>query len=279
MSNTKRNTFLAILALLIVAFLAFGLPRLIGNREEKRVEEPQILSELGKQVGYEIVKTYPHDADCYTQGLVYEAGTLYESCGLYGQSRLRVVKLESGKSIREIDIPEQYFAEGLVLLDDVLTMLTWQEGTAFFYDPSKLKELGSFNYSTEGWGLTTDGQSLIMSDGSNTLYWLDPKTGLVVKELHVTLDGHPMQNLNELEFVNGEILANVYLTDLIFRIDPESGEVLSQIDLSGLMPEGNKSNPGEVLNGIAWDKEAGRLFVTGKHWDKLYEIKLIPVQP
>ena len=204
MSNTKRNTFLAILALLIVAFLAFGLPRLIGNREEKRVEEPQILSELGKQVGYEIVKTYPHDADCYTQGLVYEAGTLYESCGLYGQSRLRVVKLESGKSIREIDIPEQYFAEGLVLLDDVLTMLTWQEGTAFFYDPSKLKELGSFNYSTEGWGLTTDGQSLIMSDGSNTLYWLDPKTGLVVKELHVTLDGHPMQNLNELEFVNGE---------------------------------------------------------------------------
>lgn len=279
MSNTKRNTFLAILALLIVAFLAFGLPRLIGNREEKRVEEPQILSELGKQVSYDIVKTYPHDADCYTQGLVYEAGTLYESCGLYGQSRLRVVKLESGKSIREIDIPEQYFAEGLVLLDDVLTMLTWQEGTAFFYDSSKLKELGSFNYSTEGWGLTTDGQSLIMSDGSNTLYWLDPKTGLVVKELHVTLDGHPMQNLNELEFVNGEILANVYLTDLIFRIDPESGEVLSQIDLSGLMPEGNKSNLGEVLNGIAWDKEGGRLFVTGKHWDKLYEIKLIPVLP
>lgn len=279
MSNTKRNTFLAILALLIVAFLAFGLPRLIGNREEKRVEEPQILSELGKQVSYDIVKTYPHDADCYTQGLVYEAGTLYESCGLYGQSRLRVVKLESGKSIREIDIPEQYFAEGLVLLDDVLTMLTWQEGTTFFYDPSKLKELGSFNYSTEGWGLTTDGQSLIMSDGSNTLYWLDPKTGLVVKELHVTLDGHPMQNLNELEFVNGEILANVYLTDLIFRIDPESGEVLSQIDLSGLMPEGNKSNHGEVLNGIAWDKEGGRLFVTGKHWDKLYEIKLIPVLP
>ena len=279
MSNTKRNTFLAVLALLIGAFLAFGLPRLIGNQEEKRVEEPQILSDLGKQVSYEIVNTYPHDAECYTQGLVYEAGTLYESCGLYGQSRLRVVKLESGKSVREIDVPEKYFAEGLVLLDDVLTMLTWKEGTAFFYDPSKLKELGSFNYSTEGWGLTTDGQSLIMSDGSNTLYWLDPKTGLVVKELHVMLDGHPMQNLNELEFVNGEILANVYLTDLIFRIDPESGEVLSQIDLSGLMPEGNKSNHGEVLNGIAWDKEAGRLFVTGKHWDKLYEIKLIPVLP
>lgn len=277
MNAKMRNILFAVIAVLVIAFLAFALPRLLARSKNKTIIEPDILSGLGKNATYEIVNTYPHDPNCYTQGLVYEDGLLYESCGLYGQSRLRVAKPEDGVSLREINIPEKYFAEGLVLLDNQLTMLTWQEGTAFVYQKDNFEKISTFNYSTEGWGLTTDGKALIMSDGSNTLYWMDSKSGLVVDELHVTLDGYPMSQLNELEFVNGEILANVYLTDTILRIDPVSGNVLTQMDLSGLMPEANKANLGEVLNGIAWDKEGGRLFVTGKNWDVLYEIQLVPL--
>ena len=276
MNAKNRNILFAIITVLVIAFLAFVLPRLLDRSKNLTAVEPDILSGLGKKASYEIVNMYPHDPNCYTQGLVYEDGLLYESCGLYGESRLRVAKLEEGEGLREISIHDKYFAEGLALLDDQLTMLTWREGTAFVYQKDSFEQISTFNYSTEGWGLTTDGKALIMSDGSNTLYWMDPKSGLVVNELHVTLGGYPMSQLNELEFVNGEILANVYLTDTILRIDPVSGEVLTQIDLSGLMPEANKAKLGEVLNGIAWDKEGGRLFVTGKNWDVLYEIKLVP---
>lgn len=265
------------IAVLVIAFLAFALPRLINKGKTKTIVEQDILSGLGEIASYEIVNTYPHDPDCYTQGLVYEDGFLYESCGLYDESRLRVAKIEESKSLREINIPGNYFAEGLALLNNQITMLTWREGTAFIYKKDDFEQTGSFNYSTEGWGLTTDGKALIMSDGSNTLYWMDPSSGVVVQERHVTLNGDPMNYLNELEFVNGEILANVYLTETILRIDPVSGEVLTRIDLSGLMPEANKARLGEVLNGIAWDKEGGRLFVTGKNWDVLYEIKLVPL--
>ena len=278
--NTKtRKIIVAIIVVLVIAFLAFVLPRLLGMVKTKATVEPDILLGLGGKASYEIVNTYPHDPNCYTQGLVYENGLLYESCGLYGKSRLRVAKLEDGETLRESWINDKYFAEGLALLDNQLTMLTWQEGTAFIYQKDDFTQTGTFNYSTEGWGLTTDGNALILSDGSNTLYWMDPKSGLVVNEVHVTLEGNPMSMLNELEFVNGEILANVYLTDTILRIDPISGEVLTQIDLSGLMPDANKAKLGEVLNGIAWDKKTGRLFVTGKNWDVLYEVQLVPAIP
>lgn len=278
--NTKtRKIIVAIIVVLVIAFLAFVLPRLLGMVKTKATVEPDILLGLGGKASYEIVNIYPHDSDCYTQGLVYENGLLYESCGLYGKSRLRVAKLEDGETLREIKIADQYFAEGLALLDNQLTMLTWQEGTAFIFQKDDFTQTGTFNYSTEGWGLTTDGNALILSDGSNTLYWMDPTSGLVVNEVHVTLDGNPMSMLNELEFVNGEVLANVYLTDTILRIDSVSGEVLTQIDLSGLMPDANKAKLGEVLNGIAWDKKTGRLFVTGKNWDVLYEIQLVPAIP
>ncbi|HPX65393.1 MAG TPA: glutaminyl-peptide cyclotransferase [Anaerolineaceae bacterium] len=278
--NTKtRKIIVAIIVVLVIAFLAFALPRLLDMVKTKTAVEPDILSGLGGKASYEIVNIYPHDPNCYTQGLVYENGLLYESCGLYGKSRLRVAKLEDGETLREIEIEDKYFAEGLALLDNQLTMLTWQEGTAFIFQKDNYTQTGTFNYSTEGWGLTTDGNALILSDGSNTLYWMDPKSGLVVNEVHVTLDGNPMSMLNELEFVNGEILANVYLTDTILRIDPISGEVLTQIDLSGLMPDANKAKLGEVLNGIAWDNKTGRLFVTGKNWDVLYEIQLVPAIP
>ena len=278
--NTKtRKIIVAIIVVLVIAFLAFVLPRLLGMVKTKATVEPDILLGLGGKASYEIVNTYPHDPNCYTQGLVYENGLLYESCGLYGKSRLRVAKLEDGETLRESWINDKYFAEGLALLDNQLTMLTWQEGTAFIFQKDDFTQTGTLNYSTEGWGLTTDGNALILSDGSNTLYWMDPKSGLVVNEVHVTLDGNPMSMLNELEFVNGEILANVYLTDTILRIDPISGEVLTQIDLSGLMPDANKAKLGEVLNGIAWDNKTGRLFVTGKNWDVLYEIQLVPAIP
>lgn len=279
MDGKKRNLVLAFIALLVIGFIVFALPRISEMLKKASPQELQILADLGSHASYEIVKSYPHDPTCYTQGLVYDQGVLYESCGLYGESRLRVVNPENGETLRETEVPGEYFAEGLALLKDKLIMLTWQEGTAFVYDKETIEKIDNFNYSTEGWGLTTDGNGLIMSDGSNRLYWIDPQSGVVAGELHVTQDGYPMEKLNELEFVNGQILANVYLTDLIFRIDPSSGEVLTQIDLSGLMPEANKTRLGEVLNGIAWDKEGGRLFVTGKHWDKLYEIKLVAVEP
>lgn len=276
MTPKNRKILIAIIIVLIIAFLAIGLPRLLDKTQRKIVKEPEILAALGQKASFEIVKVFPHDPECYTQGLLFDEGLFYESCGLYGDSWMRIANPETGETIRATKLPAQYFAEGLALLNDKLTLLTWREGTAFVFQKDDWGEMSQFNYSTEGWGLTTDGNALIMSDGSNTLYWLDPKSGLVIKEIHVTLDGNPMSNLNELEFINGNILANVYMTDLILRIDPESGEVLTQIDLSGLEPEANKAILGEVLNGIAWDKETGRLFVTGKNWDVLYEIKLIP---
>ena len=276
MTPKIRKILIAIIIVLIIAFLAIGLPHLLDKTQRKIVKEPEILAALGQKASFEIVKVFPHDPECYTQGLLFDEGLFYESCGLYGESWMRIANPETGETIRATKLPAQYFAEGLALLNDKLTLLTWREGTAFVFQKDDWGEMSQFNYSTEGWGLTTDGNALIMSDGSNTLYWLDPKSGLVIKEIHVTLDGNPMSNLNELEYINGNILANVYMTDLILRIDPESGEVLTQIDLSGLEPEANKAILGEVLNGIAWDKETGRLFVTGKNWDVLYEIKLIP---
>jgi len=233
---------------------------------------------LGDYAGYEIVNRYPHDADCYTQGLFYLDGYLYESCGLYGKSDLRKVAFEDGQILEQVDLESQFFAEGLTHLDGLLYQLTWQEGTAFVYNLEDFEPLGRFSYSTEGWGLTTDGAALILSDGSNKLFWLDPSTGFSLKETHVTWKEHPIEYLNELEYVNGEIFANIYLSDQIARIDPETGVVLTMLDLSGLRPAENTEVQGEVLNGIAYDEAGDRLFVTGKNWPWLYEIQLIPIE-
>lgn len=229
---------------------------------------------LGEFAGYTIVNRYPHDNRCYTQGLLFHEGSLYESCGLYGSSNLREVELETGKVLRQVNLEDQYFGEGLALLDGLLYQLTWQQGQAFVYDLESFELLRQFQYNTEGWGLTTDGKALILSSGSNKLDWLDPANGLVVRDNHVTWQGHPIEYLNELEFINGEIFANIYLSDRVARIDPESGLVLTMLDLKGLRPQENQTQPGEVLNGIAYDAANDRLFVTGKHWAWLYEIKL-----
>lgn len=200
---------------------------------------------------------------------------LYESTGLYGRSSLRRVALETGEVLQQRDLPAEYFGEGLALFDGRLIQLTWQNNTGFVYDAASFALQQTWTYPTEGWGLTHDGAHLIMSDGSATLRFLDPRTFQAQREVLVTDGGRPVGLLNELEYVNGEVFANVWQTDWIARIDPQTGRVLGWIDLSGLLaPEERQA--ADVLNGIAYDAQNGRLFVTGKLWPKLFEITLAP---
>lgn len=237
---------------------------------------PAVPNPLVQNLGYEILATLPHDPACYTQGLVIDEGVFFESCGLYGQSSLRKVDPTSGVVQAETELDTSYFAEGLVLLEGKLYQLTWKENTGFVYNANTLELLRTFNYQTEGWGLTTDGSALILSDGSNTLYWVDPGTMHVVRQVNVSYQGQPVEYLNELEYINGTIFANIYLTDTIVAIDPDDGSVVSLIDLTGLRPEQNLGMQGEVLNGIAYDSINDKLYLTGKNWPNLYEVRLLP---
>jgi glutamine cyclotransferase len=227
------------------------------------------------QYGYQIVAAYPHDPEAFTQGLVYDDGVLYESTGLNGRSSLRRVNLQTGEVLQRRDIDPQYFAEGLALFKDQLIQLTWQSNTGFVYDKTTFEPARDWSYPTEGWGLTHDGKQLIMSDGSATLRFLNPETFAVEREVTVTDQGQPVVRLNELEYVNGEVFANVWQTDRVARVDPQTGSVLGWIDLSGLLSPAERQGT-DVLNGIAYDPAGDRLFVTGKLWPKLFEIKLVP---
>jgi glutamine cyclotransferase len=227
------------------------------------------------QSGYKIVHTYPHDPGAFTQGLVFYEGYLYEGTGMVGESSVRKVDLSTGKVVQKVDLPAPYFGEGIVLWKDKLIELTWQTKIGFVYDRATLKQLRTFTYNREGWGITQDGKQLIMSDGSATLYFWDPETFKEIRHLDVDDKGSPVQNLNELEFIKGEVYANVWQTDRIARISPVSGHVIGWINLAGLHAEAN--TPGSnVLNGIAYDAKQNRLFVTGKNWPKLFEIRLAP---
>jgi glutamine cyclotransferase len=228
---------------------------------------------------YQVIRTYPHDAQAFTQGLVYVDGHLYESTGLKGHSSLREEDLETGRILQFQDVPSQYFAEGLTDWGSTLVQLTWQDHVALVYDRSSLRFLHSTPYSGEGWGLTQDGKSLILSDGTATLHFLDPVTLREIRHVTVKDRGAPVTQLNELEFVHGQIYANVWHTDRIARIAPATGKVVGWIDLSGLYPKSERSDPEAVLNGIAWDPARGRLFVTGKRWPRIYEIRLVPAKP
>jgi glutamine cyclotransferase len=224
---------------------------------------------------YRVINVYPHDPSAFTQGLVFDAGQLYESTGLWGRSSLRRVALETGVVLQRRDLTAEYFGEGLALFRGQLFQLTWQNGIGFIYDADTFELLRIWRYETEGWGLTHDGAQLIMSDGSATLRFLNPDTLSVQRTLQVTDRGRPVDMLNELEYVNGEIFANVWQTDWIVRIDPSTGMVTGWVDLSGLlMPEERLA--ADVLNGIAYDPATQRLFVTGKLWPKLFEIALVP---
>lgn len=227
--------------------------------------------------GYEVVHVYPHDRHAFTEGLFYLDGWLYESTGLEGHSSIRQVELKSGRVVREATVPAQYFGEGLVAFGRRLYSLTWKDGVGFVYDLASFRVERRFSYPGEGWALTQDGTHLIMSDGTAQLRFLDPKSLAETGRLTVTYRGEAVRNLNELEWVKGEIYANLWQTNLIARIDPRSGAVVGVIDLSGLLSPGDFV-PGEtdVLNGIAYDAAHDRLFVTGKNWPKLFEIRLRP---
>lgn len=223
-------------------------------------------------VGYLTVRSYPHDSSAFTQGLEYVNGFFYEGTGLAGRSSIRKVRVETGEVLQKYDLTGDHFGEGITLFDNRLFQLTWQSGVAFVYDPATFRQLRSYRYPGEGWGLTHDRTHLIMSDGTEFLRVLDPATFKEVRRVRVTAAGQPVKNLNELEYVKGEILANVWMTDYIARIDPATGQVNSYIDLRGLMPLRERD---AVLNGIAYDSASDRLFVTGKLWPRLFEIKVV----
>lgn len=220
-----------------------------------------------------VVKEYPHDVTSYTQGLFFHEGTLYETTGQYGESTLRTVDLQTGEAISRQDFSRKYFAEGSVILGDDLYILTWENKLAFKYNADSLTYKATLAYPREGWGLTTDGKQLIASDGSSFLYFMDADLN-VLRRQRVTLDGKSVRYLNELEWIDGKIWANVYTTDLIVIIDPKDGKVVGTVDCTGLLPAKDRTLKTDVLNGIAVDAE-GRIFLTGKYWPKLFEIELV----
>ena len=234
---------------------------------------------------YKVGETYPHDPESFTQGLFFHDGFLYESTGLKGHSKLKRVDLKTGKFRQIKALPSKRFGEGITLYSNVIVQLTWKSNIGYVYDLGTFKRLKMFNYDTEGWGITCDGTSLIMSDGSSTLRWWNPETYQVEKELIITDEGKPVAKLNELECIKGRIWANIWQTDRIAMIDPETGHVDSWLDLGGLLSEKDKTvitsfgtHSVDVLNGIAYDVDADRIFVTGKFWPKLFEIKVPEIE-
>ncbi len=228
---------------------------------------------------YRIVHTYPHDPQAFTQGLVFIDGHLYESTGLRGQSSLRMVDLDTGHALQEQPVDAKYFAEGLTDWGSTLVQLTWETGVGFIYDRFSFRLLDTFSYAGEGWGLTHDPKSLIVSDGTPVLRFFSPGTFKEARHVTVKDHGKPVTDINELEYIHGQIYANIWHSDRIARIDPKTGKVLGWIDLKGLLPESEHSSPEAVLNGIAWDAAHDRLFVTGKLWPKLFEIEIVPESP
>ncbi|PYT05912.1 MAG: glutamine cyclotransferase [Acidobacteria bacterium] len=240
----------------------------IGN------QAPAARDKRAQQVSYEVVNSYPHDPTSFTQGFLWADGGFYESTGQYGQSKLRKLEFPSGTVLKQIRLDPQLFGEGLTLVDTRLIQLTWKSHRGFVYDKDNFRLLQEFTYDTEGWGLTFDGKNLILSDGSSDLFYLDPQTFKPIKKLAVTMNGQPVPELNELEFINGEIWSNVWQTDLILRINPSTGQVTSFLNLKGILPPSDSKGTENVLNGIAYDGDQKRIFVTGKLWPRIFEIKV-----
>ncbi len=225
---------------------------------------------------YNIIDVFPHDRSAYTQGLLYHNGYFIEGTGQPGYSSLRKVEIKTGKVLRKYDLERKFFGEGVVLFNGKIYQLTWEHNTGFVYDLESFELIKNIHYDTEGWGITTDGEKLIMSDGTNRIYFIEPEYFTVLSSIEVFDDKEAVRQLNELEFINGEIWANIYMTDRVARIDPATGKILGYIDLTGLLSNKERQLLGadDVLNGIAWDKESERLFVTGKHWPKMFEIEV-----
>lgn len=224
--------------------------------------------------GYSVLNRYPHNINAFTQGLFFHDGFLYEGTGKNGLSTLSKLNLETGEDLQSISLSRRYFGEGIELVDDKIFQLTWRSHMVFVYDKDSFEQIASHYNPSEGWGLAYDGEQLILSDGSATLRFLDPGSFTSTRSVTVTLNGNPVTNLNELEYIDGEVWANVWQTDFIVRIDPETGVVNSIVDMTGLSQQTRLGSNEAVLNGIAWDAAGQRLFVTGKHWAHLFEVEL-----
>lgn len=265
---------LVITLLVIVAVLVLSASILVFLNNNKPSANPSAVTHYT----YTIVNTYPHDTNAFTEGLIYSDGFLYESTGLDGDSSLRREDLTTGNVLQKVMLPYQDFGEGIAIVNNSIIQLTWQSHIGLVYNKTTFAVLGNFTYTTEGWGLTFDGKQLIMSDGSDALYFLDPTTFQRTGQIQVHDGDTTVVNINELEYINGDVYANIWQTSTIAIINPETGQVKAWIDLTGL-PNENNSNLDAMLNGIAYDQKNDRLFVTGKNWPSLYQIKLTPNQP
>ena len=278
MSRLLRICFQGSFVLLVAVFVSSSSDCLKAgdsNGSNNATAPESINSEVIPVYSYRIVNTYAHDRNAFTQGLIFEDGVLYEGTGRYGRSTLRRVELETGNILQIRKLPSQVFGEGVTVYENKIIQLTWQSNIGFVYNKDSFELLQEFNYPTEGWGITYDGERLIMSDGTPRLHFLHPETFEEIGQIEVYEKNRPVTNLNELEYVQGEIYANVWQTDSIARIAPQTGQVVGWIDLKGLLsPEDRRRSVG-VLNGIAYDAEDDRLFVTGKLWPKLFEIELV----
>ncbi len=247
-----------------------------GGRQQNSVTRFMIIYSdvVPKTLGYRVVKSYPHDIHAFTQGLVYDNGVIFESTGQETSSSVREVEFETGKIIRQHNLDASLFGEGIALYKDRIYQVTYTSKVGFIYEKSTFRVINKIYYPTQGWGLTTIGDNIVMSDGTNVLYFYEPEMFTAVSRIEVYDNEIKVDSLNELEYINGEIWANIWLSDRIARIDPLSGKVIAYIDLKGLLPKGERNQDTDVLNGIAYDKENNRLFVTGKRWPKLFEIKI-----
>lgn len=247
-----------------------------GERSQNPVTRFMVIySDISpKRYGYKVVHVYPHDIEAFTQGLIYDKGVLFEGTGQKTGSNLREVELQTGKVIRQHNLDASLFGEGIALYRDRIYQVTWENKVGFIYDKATFNLINKIYYPTQGWGLTTVNDKIVMSDGSNILAFYEPDMFTMVSRIEVYDNEKKVDSINELEFINGEIWANIWMSDLIARIDPISGKVLAYIDLKGILPESDKTSETDVLNGIAYDKDANRIFVTGKKWPKLFEIRL-----
>jgi glutamine cyclotransferase len=265
---------LLFLAAVLLLFPSYSCSELWKPLPDTGPEETTKENDVAKYT-YRVVKTYPHDRNAFTQGLVFDKGYLYEGTGLHGRSSLRRVELATGDVLQIRELPPQFFGEGITVHEDRVIQLTWQSRTGFVYKKTSFELLNQFNYATQGWGIAHDGNHLIMSDGTSKLYFLDPYDFREIGRMEVFDEEGPVASLNELEYVRGQVFANVWLTDRIAVVSPQTGQVTGWIDMEGILNQDELSEPADVLNGIAYDATNDRLFVTGKLWPALFEIELV----
>lgn len=282
MNDTMRSTRFFILFILITSIAAQSCGDSNDTKEPAENEPAKVAVEMTPAIPYQIVNEFPHDKGAFTEGLQYVNGHLYESTGEYGSSDIRKTDVKTGKVLQTQNLDKKYFGEGLTVLNGKIYQLTYKEKTGFVYDAATFKQLQTFSFtSAEGWGMTNDGKNLVYSDGTNVLHFIDPATFQEVKKIEVNDPYGPVLYINELEFIKGSIYANQWQTDFIYKIDPATGKVIGKVDLrtlrerTGIPPSGTSGEDGpEVMNGIAYDAEGNRIFITGKYWPKLFEIKL-----